>query len=354
MKILIDIGHPAHVHYFKNFIKIMQKKGHVFFISARDKEVSHSLLNYYNIEYRSRGKGKVGHTGKLLYLIKADIQLYKLAHKFQPDLFMSFSSPYSAQVSALMKKPHIAFDDTEHAKIAAKFYRPFSEVILTPSAYFEKNFTKQIKFDGYMELSYLHPNRFQINNQFFKNENLKKNIIVRFVSWSANHDKGQSGLDLVTKRRIVTELSRSANVYISSESEIPNEFKEFFLDILPYNIHDVLSSADLFIGEGATMASECAVLGTPAIYVNSLEVGYLREQENKYGLVFNFRSSTGVIEKALELLENNNLKSIWQEKRKQMLSEKIDVTGFMVWFVENYPKSFEIMKKDPNYQYFFK
>ena len=33
-----------------------------------------------------------------------------------------------------------------------------------------------------------------------------------------------------------------------------------------------------------------------------------------------------------------------------MLSEKIDVTAFMVWFVENYPESVEIMKKNPDYQ----
>ena len=40
LKIFVDIGHPAHVHYFRNFIKLMQDKGHEFFVSARDKEVS--------------------------------------------------------------------------------------------------------------------------------------------------------------------------------------------------------------------------------------------------------------------------------------------------------------------------
>ena len=40
MKILIDINHPAHVHYFKNFIKIMEKKGHEFLIISRNKEIN--------------------------------------------------------------------------------------------------------------------------------------------------------------------------------------------------------------------------------------------------------------------------------------------------------------------------
>ena len=36
------------------------------------------------------------------------------------------------------------------------------------------------------------------------------------------------------------------------------------------------------------------------------------------------------------------------------MEEKIDVTDFMVWFIENYPESNRIVKKDPNYQYNFK
>ena len=51
------------------------------------------------------------------------------------------------------------------------------------------------------------------------------------------------------------------------------------------------------------MASECAVLGTPAIYVNSLTAGSLEEQEKRYGLIFGFRNSNGVIEKGIELLK---------------------------------------------------
>ena len=54
MRILISIGHPAHVHYFKNFIKIMKKRGHEFMIIAIDKNITHQLLNYYKIPFISR------------------------------------------------------------------------------------------------------------------------------------------------------------------------------------------------------------------------------------------------------------------------------------------------------------
>ena len=83
-------------------------------------------------------------------------------------------------------------------------------------------------------------------------------------------------------------------------------------------------------------------------------MGYSTEQEKRYNLVFNYRNSIGVIEKAVELLMESNLKAKWQRKRKHLLSEKIDVTSFLVWFIENYPKSARIMKEDPDYQYRFK
>jgi hypothetical protein len=91
------------------------------------------------------------------------------------------------------------------------------------------------------------------------------------------------------------------------------------------------------------------MLGTPAIYVNTLSAGTLEEQE-KYGLLFGYRNSEGILEKALELLKTPNLKEEFQARRQKMLADKIDVTAFMVWFVENYPQSVQMMKDNPDYQ----
>ena len=91
----------------------MESKGHDFFITARDKEVAHNLLQAYNLKFANRGKGENGLIGKFLYLFKADYLLFRHAKKFNPDLFLSFASPYAAHVSKLLRKPHITFDDTD-------------------------------------------------------------------------------------------------------------------------------------------------------------------------------------------------------------------------------------------------
>lgn len=356
MKIFIDIGHPAHVHYFRNFIKVMEGKGHSFFVCARDKEVTHSLLNHYQIEYTSRGKGRKSLVGKLFHILEADYTIYKLAKKFNPDIFLSFGSAYVAQVSKLLHKPHIAFDDTEHARFEHLMYVPFTDVVLTPSCFNKKFGSKQIFFEGYMELCSLHKNYFEPDKSVKMKLGLKPDenyIIIRFVSWSANHDIGQSGIKDETKHKIINLLKDKYKIFISSEAELPLDLESYKLKINPADMHSVLANAYLYIGEGSTTASECSVLGTPNIYINSLTVGYCKEQDEKYGLCFHLKDDSNVIAIIENLLSKQNLSQEWEIKQEKMLQEKIDVTAFMVWFIENYPKSFRLMKTDPDYQFNF-
>lgn len=337
MKILIDIGHPAHVHYFKYLISHLKNTGDKILVIARDKEVSHKLLDAYNISYASRGKGKNSAIGKLLYLITADLKVYKLARKFKPDLFLSVASPYAAQVAWLMKKPHIAIDDTEAATTARKFYLPFSNQVITPDC-FEKDLGKKhVRVNSFTELFYLHPNRYSPKpvDKLLGLKNREKFVLLRFVSWNANHDIGQKGISLEIKNQLIEKLKiLGFKILISSEGELPSQFKEYKIQIPPERMHDVLASASLFIGEGATMASECVMLGTPAIYVNSLTAGTLNEQSKHYGLI-SLRNGDELIQELDQLLNTDFTQKakIYKEK---MLREKIDFTLFLTDFIENF------------------
>ncbi|MDA7803874.1 DUF354 domain-containing protein [Crocinitomix sp.] len=322
MKILIDIGHPAHVHYFRHFIEKMKSDNHEIMVTARDKDVTIQLLNEYKIKYYNRGKGKNGLIAKILYMIWADIKLLKLTRKFKADAYLSFASPYAAQVAWLRGKPHVAFDDTEHAKIARKFYLPFSKYVYTPYCFELDLGKKHHRFNSFMELAYLHPAVFKplaINHPDIPKE---KYVFLRFIAWTANHDVGQSGLDLETKREIINRLKKDYRILISSEGDFPEEFKKFQIKISPISIHSVLKNAELFIGEGATMAVESAFLGTPSIYVNSLNAGTLNEI-NRMGLMKSFRNTTGVIQCLDDFLENKNK---WTDQSKNTIErvEKLD------------------------------
>jgi len=361
MKILIDIGHPAHVHYFRNFIRIMKERGHKFVVVARKRDIVQELLTAYQVEFIDRGRGSNGVLGKLAYLPKADIRLIQISRKHKIDLFLSFGSPYSAHAAWLLKKPHIAFDDTEHAKWAHLLYMPFTDLICVPSCFKKIVRRNQVIFWGYMELSYLHPNYFSPDENILRMLGIRKSdrfSVLRFVAWKASHDLGHKGITFENKLRAVREFSQHGRVFVSSESPLPRELERYRLDIPPYLIHHILFFASLLFSEGATMASECAALGTPAIFHNNCRFGTLDEQENKYGLVFNFPESREAqessIKKGLELLGTPHIKSEWQLRRRKMLDDKIDVTAFMVWLIENYPNSAALLKQDPKYSLRFR
>jgi predicted glycosyltransferase len=153
---------------------------------------------------------------------------------------------------------------------------------------------------------------------------------------------GQRGIK--NEIELVRELEKYGKVFITSEGKLEGDLEKYKIKVSPEKLHDLLYYATMYIGEGATMASEAAVLGTPAIYVNTLRLGYTDEEEEKYGVVYNFSdpktAQKQAFEKAIELLENKNLKSEWRKKRDKLLRDKIDVTKWMTEFVENYPESF--------------
>ena len=153
-------------------------------------------------------------------------------------------------------------------------------------------------------------------------------------------------------------LTKKGKVFITVEREIEPEFAHYQLKIPPEKIHSLLYYATMLIGDSQTMTSEAAVLGTPAIRSNSFagRISYLNEEEDRYGLTFGFLpdETDKMMNKIEELLNKADLKTEWQKRRQKMLDDKIDVTGFMVWFFENYPESYRIMKTDPDYQYKFR
>ncbi len=355
MRLLIDIGHPGHVHLFRPMAQQLIEKGHKVLFTCRQKEFEMELLEAAGLDYVSFGKHFQTKTGKIYGLAKFNLKMLQNALKFKPDLFLSHGSLYAAQIAWLMQKPHVSMEDSGNWE-QMRLYLPFTRHVLTPNELKEDLGPKQIRYLGYHELAYLHPDFFTPDENVYQLLGLTKGqpfALLRFVSWSATHDIGQGGLTMDAKLELIRVLEEKMKVFISAEGHLPEELKKYQIRIPPEKMHDVLSQATLFVGEGATMASESGVLGTPAIYVNSLERCYNEDQE-KYGTVYNFRDSLGVIEKVKDLISDPELKKKTLKGREKMLKEKINVTRFLVWFMENYPESADIMLKEPDNQLKFR
>ncbi len=346
MKILIDIGHPAHVHFFKYFIHDLKRKGHNILVTARNKDVTLDLLKAYKIDFIPIGA--IGNTklGLIIEWIKRDYKILKIANKFNPDILMGILNPCVAHASKLLGKKSIIFNDSEVVTSTALITYPFADVICTPSNFSKNIGKKHVKFNGYKELAYLHLNHFKPNPNILKELNIdttEKYIVMRFVAWKAGHDLKQKGFDLQTKIKFVKELEKYCKIFISSEDTLHKDLEVYRINLAPEKMHDLLFYAHLLIGDSQTMTTEAAVLGTPAIRCNTFvgdnDMSNFIELENKYNLIFNLSDPDKALTKAAELLQKPDLKEEWKKKRELLLEDKIDVTAFMVMFVEDYQKN---------------
>lgn len=347
MRILFNMAHPGQIHLFKNAIWALEKRGHDCKITTVDKDVSLYLLGAYGFEYDVVGSAKPSLFSKATELLKIEYNLYRIARLFKPDILVGgVGNAYVAHVGKIIRKPSIVFDDTEHAKIEHTITDPFASVICTPSCYRLDLGKKQVRYDGYHELAYLHPDYFTPNPEILSELGLAEGdpfIILRFVSWEASHDKGHRTLTLEDKFTAVNKLKEHGRVLITSENELPSDLEEYRITVSPDKIHHLLYYATLLYGDSATMASECAVLGTHSIFCDYAGRGYTDEEEELYDLVYNFYDENTMgkesLKKALELLQDPDLKEKGRQKRDILLADKIDVTKFMVEFVENYSKN---------------
>jgi uncharacterized protein len=335
MKILIDIGHPAHVHYFKNFTQLFKTTGNKIHFVAREREHVFNLLKFYNFNFVSRGKGSQNILRKLIYLPKGVWAVRKAAKRFKPDVLLGFSNPYISLAGKIMGIPSIHLDDTENAKFNRILYAPFASKIITPRSFKLDLGKKQIRINAYFELFYLHPSYFKPNYNVFKLLNVTPNekyAIIRFVAWGGNHDIGHTGISHNYKIKVINELEKYVKVFISSETELPPEIDQYRINLPSNMMHDALYFADILFGESATMASECAVLGTPAIYVNSLKLGYLEEEEKKYGLVHTFKEDDLSVEKGLKAaldIVRNDRKKEYKIRGKELVADHCNPTELL-------------------------
>ena len=360
MKILIGVSHPKQVHMFKNLIYELSKKGHECHVLEVEKEFTSKLLNFFNIKSYKIGKNQKNILKKIFQIFVLTSRTMKISVKIKPDIFIGQALPHFAYTSFLLRRPYIIFEDTETSIYLQKIVNPFANTIITPDSFRNNLGDKQVRIRGGYELAYLRPKYFKPVDDIYHYLGINKGekyVIIRFVSWKANHDIGHKGISDENKIKCVKSFFKYAKVFISSEAPLPVELEPFRFSISPELMHNAIYHSSLVYGESGTMTAEAAYLGKPSIFINDKGLGYTSELEKKFSLVFNYTENEGdqinSINKGMDILKNID-KYGFSNNHKKLLTETIDVNAFMVWFIVNYPESHIIMKNNPQYQYRFK
>ena len=350
MKILLYFGHPAQYLFLRETIRrLLKTENYQLVVLIKTKDVLENLLKsdgipYQNILLHERGKSKFA---IILSLFRRLFSISKILLKEKPDLLIGTDATI-AQLGFLFRIQRITIteDDYDVIKTLGNLTYPYTQTILCPNVCDVGKWKyKKVGYDGYMKLGYLHPNVFTPNPQKINKYNLKKPfVLIRLARLTAHHDFGISGISHQLLQELIFQISNKGfEIYISSEASLNSQFLDFQLNIHPEDMHHVLSMASLLICDSQSMSVEAAMLGVPSIRYSSFagKISVLEELEHSYNLTYGVLPGDQykLIQILDELLSSKNLKEIFQDRRQIMLSEKIDVTDFVEWFIKNYPNS---------------
>ncbi len=337
-RVLIDIAHPAHVHFYKYILRELIAKKHEVLVVARNKDVTLSLLENLGIDYMTIG-GPFTDTrwGQLGELVQRVFHLYKIGRQFRPDLILT-RNPSGVIASTFLGVTGIFdTDDGRAAGIHFMLAAPFSSYITSPDCMQEYYGRKHVKYPGYKQSAYLHPDVFRPDSSVRERLELTENesfYLVRFVAMSASHDRGEQGIDWKLKEEVIEELMKHGKVFISSEIQIPKKWQHLEFPLSPHEMHDALAFADMLVGDSQSMAAEAAVLGIPNVRMSSFvgRISYLNELEHRYQLTYGFLPSQKkeFLQKIRDILARKNSLNLAHEAQQRMLKDKINIVD---WYV---------------------
>jgi len=331
MRVLFDIGHPAHVHLFRNARKLLIERGHEVYVVAREKEVTHRLLEAYGIGY-IEGSSKRGGWRRGLELFEWFWIIYRQLKRREVDVVASIGSVAAAWAAKLRGVPHLAFNDTETATRQRALYLPATERIFTPRCCLDDYGPKHVRYDGLHDLAYLRPEQFTPDPTVRAELGVRDDeryVLFRFVSWDAIHDWGANRENPESIKRLVALASAAGRVFISAEDELPSELEPLRLKLPAHRLHDAMAFAAAVVGDGSSTATEAAVLGVPSLYISPFadSFGYINFLKG-YGLIKAVKTVEEGERELSELLKNPNPDDR-RKRRLQMLNDTIDVAEYI-------------------------
>ncbi len=320
MRFIFELNHPKHYYQFKYVMRMLKDHGHDVLVLGRDKDVLLDVLKEEKVPFEIFGLHKKTMTGKVFGSFSILRNYWRIVKRYKPDVIVSKASYYGCRCARRFGCKSVIFPDSEVVSLTNKYVVPIASVVVTPETFGLDYGKKHVRIKGLFEDCYLAPSVFTPDPKVVEKYGLERPYAVfRFVGWFANHDVNNSGFTLEEKKQLVNAVSPYMHVYLSSEKELPEELKRYQLPTPASMIHSVLSEADLYLGDSQTMATEAALLGTPAIRSNSFvgpnDMTNFKVLENTYGLLRNIKEYEEVLSVVTDFAKNKR-KEEWKAKRR--------------------------------------
>ena len=310
VKILIDILHPTHVYFFREFISEMTRKGHKILVVSREKECVQELLDHYQITHTKIDKRK----NLLSELIHRTRTIYSISKREKVDVLMGCMGPSITLVGKLLRKPSIVFYDNEEAKLTNWYVQRLATRFITSHTWEGKRLKNHVDYQSIQQRAYL-PGEIKREKPTLS--------LLRLSAHKSSHDTFVKGVKEPIK--IVKMLK---DCKISSEKLLEGELKSYELMIKPWELHEQIAKAHIVVGDSPTLCCEAAMFGVPSIYVGNTRRGYI-EYLKKKGIVFECKEDE--VEKTIMHATKINAEKI----HKEIMEENKEVTRWIIERIEN-------------------
>ena len=242
-----------------------RRRGVDMLITCRDYMHLADILRMYDVPHICFGKHGATPREKLVFGLERQIKLVEVAADV--DGMLSFPSPEAARVVFGLGKPIVTLNDTPHAEHVNRLVLPLSEALIAPSAIPKEVWSvfcprRVVQFDGVLE--YMWVSRFTPNEEIVKRLGLRRGEYVVFRAEEAR--AAYYRWDFARLRQRLVEEFRRRGYTVVNVPRYPDQVMEGVINLTEAVDHLQLAyfSAGVVTG-GATMATEAALLGVPAL-----------------------------------------------------------------------------------------
>lgn len=346
MRILFDMVHPAHVHFYRHIIAGLRAAGHDTLVVARDRDVLLDLLTAFGLPYvvgsRVAPKRRLAQLGELL---QRDWRIWRAGRRFGAQVVCG-RSPAGMQAARLLGAVGVFdSDDGPAAGLHWRLGAGPAHWITTPACQRGRFGAKHVTYPGYKQSAYLHPDHFRADPAVLGELGLAPGetfFLVRFVAMAASHDLGEGGLPLAAREALLERLARRGRLFLSHEGPLPERWAAYRCPLPPQRLHHALAFATLQVGDSQTMAAEAAFLGTPSLRASTFQgrLDYLEELEHRYQLTWSCHPSQAqtLLDRLEQVLAQADPRAALLPGRERLLAETVNVADWYCRFLEQLPK----------------
>ena len=272
MNLLFNLVHISDLNLFKSAINKLAMSNQVYVTVRQRGNLLKVVEKELNLPIIIVGDHKQTFLKKVIGIFKSEYIYWKLIKKLNINVSIN-QSFYSIWACKLRGAKFITFEDDFEYKFAFYYAKWFADKDVMPK-FIPARGKNVVKYNGFKELAYLHPNRFSANRSILNQYDLVpyEYVFVREVSnVSLNYKNKKDHLHII----LSTLYSKNVEVVLSIEDKRKiDHLKESYpaLIILDEPVEDIFSLikfAKFSISSGDTVARESALLSTPCIYTGN-------------------------------------------------------------------------------------